>query len=416
MPRTEVKQKLNSISSLPDHYLPKIDSLLLAKSQLLQTRINNLFGQATDKLRTLDSIPNTKGASFLNENVEYTTRLSDVNQTLETYKSQITDREELAWIEHYTGQLDQLEGVVSEYKDELLKLEELNELRAYRQQLQQLSGEASGYLTEAQAVLQGRLQEDSPLMQIIKSKISNTREFQQLQHQNEALDKLRSTAQDQQKELQQLGDQEYVLQKALEQAKELAATSFDKHQDKIKAAQNKLSALKKKYSSVPSAQDLSTATKRNSMRGKPLSERLELGGTLQVNREPTSVDLSPLVGYKLNKQLTLGAGVTYRAVLDIDEFKTEDQVYGFRAFVQQHAIRGFLVHGEFERLNVALETVTRNDQYRRKWQTNGLIGVGKEYPMFKGIKGQVLVLYNFLHDHGVTPYQKPIVVRVGFVL
>ena len=50
--------------------------------------------------------------------------------------------------------------------------------------------------------------------------------------------------------------------------------------------------LKKKYSSVLSSNDLSTATKRNSLEGKRLTNRLVFGGTFQIHiDQSTSVDV-----------------------------------------------------------------------------------------------------------------------------
>ncbi len=63
--------------------------------------------------------------------------MSGINESLQSYKSQITDTdtdtdtEELAWVEHYSGQLDQLEGVVGQCRDKLLNLEELQALKGY---------------------------------------------------------------------------------------------------------------------------------------------------------------------------------------------------------------------------------------------------------------------------------------------
>lgn len=102
--------------------------------------------------------------------------------------------------------------------------------------------------------------------------------------------------------------------------------------------------------------DMSTAVKCNSLEGRPLSKRLVLGGTFQINHDPTSLDLSPLLGYRINNKYTLGIGATYRAVLDFENYQTKDQVYGYRGFFQADAVKGFFLHGEYERMNAAVET------------------------------------------------------------
>jgi len=79
---------------------------------------------------------------------QYTAKLDGINKSLDQYKSNITDSEELAWVEHYSGQLDQLEGVVKQYQDMLLNLEELQALKGYSQQLKQLSQESRSCFQE----------------------------------------------------------------------------------------------------------------------------------------------------------------------------------------------------------------------------------------------------------------------------
>lgn len=444
------QQKMDSIRSLPDHYLAQIDSLLQAKTLLLQARINSLQDKATGNLQGLDSIANTKvnlqvGKLEGLNSEQYTAKMNGVNKSLETYKSQITDSEVLSWVEHYTGQLDQVEGVIKQYQDKILNLEDVQALKGYSKQLQQLSQESSGYFKEVQDIISGGLAEDSPLMKQLESKIGNYPEFQELQKLSAKLEQARKAPAEYNQKLN-FQDKDKFKSKA----KELVTKHFSQHQDKLQAAQQKLATFKKKYSSIQSTKDMSTAVKRNSLEGRLLSERLVLGGTFQVNpsysqgngsqstttrasgqpqssstpssggsstsRVPTSVDLSPLLGYRLNKKLTLGIGVTYRAILEIDKFETRDQVYGYRGFFQADAIKGFFLHGEYERMNTTVESGNITDEIYRRWKSGVLLGIGKEYSFVKGIKGQVMVLYDFLYEEGVSPYKKPWVIRFGFLM
>jgi len=452
----ENQQKLDSLNGLPDHYLTQIDSLLQAKAQLLESKISGLRSKTSGITKDLDSISNAQAVNFLDEKLDdltpqqYTTKLNHINQSLETYKSKITDSQELTWVEHYSGQLDQLESVVKQYQGKLLNLEDLQALKGYGQQLQQLSQESSGYFKEVQDILSGGLSEDSPLMKQLESKIGKYPEFQELQKLSTKLEQARKTPEDYRGKLEGYQDKGKFKSKA----KELVTKHFSQHQDKLQAAQQKLATFKKKYSSIQSTKDMSTAVKRNSLEGRPLSERLVLGGTFQVNpsysrsngsqspttgtsgqsqsspsssgggtstsKVPTSVDLSPLLGYRLNKKFTLGIGVTYRAVLDLEHYQAKDQVYGYRGFFQADAPKGFFLHGEYERMNTAVESSNTStaptDEIYRHWKSGALAGIGKEYSFVKGIKGQVMVLYDFLHEEGVSPYKKPWVIRFGFVL
>jgi len=431
------QQKMDSLSGLPDHYIAKIDSLLQAKAQLLQSRITHLQAKATGKLQGLDSITNTQATDFLEENLkeltpeQYTAKMNRINQSLNTYKAKITDTEELALVGHYSGQLNQMEEVVKQYQDKLLNLEELQALKSYGQQLQQLSQESGCYFKEVQDILSGGLSEDSPLMKQLESKIGKYPQFQELKILSAKLEQARKTPEEYRGKLESYQDKD----KIKSSAKELVTKHFSQHQDKLQAAQQKLATFKKKYSSIQSTKDMSTAVKRNSLEGKPLSERLVLGGTFQINpsysrssgsqstttgtsgsgsstgKVPTSVDFSPLLGYRLNKNYTLGIGVTYRAILNFDEFEAKDQVYGYRGFFQADAVKGFFLHGEYERMNTAVETGSATDEIYRRWKSGALAGIGKEYSFIKKIKGQVMVLYDFLYEVGVSPYKRPWVIR-----
>ncbi len=377
---------------------------------------------------------------------QYTAKLNGINESLETYQSKITDSEELKWVEHYSGQLDQIEGVVKQYQGKLLNLEDLQSLKGYGQQLQQLSQESSGYFKEMQDIVSGGLTDESPLMKQLESKIGKYPEFQELQKLSTKLEQARKTPEDYRGKLEGYQDKD----KIKSQAKELVNKHFSQHQDKLQAAQQKLATFKKKYSSIQSTKDMSTAVKRNSLEGRPLSERLVLGGTFQINpsysrssgsqsttpstsgqpqsslspsgggtstsKVPTSVDLSPLLGYRLNKKFTLGIGATYRAILNFDELEAKDQVYGYRGFFQADAPKGFFLHGEYERMNTAVESGSSTDEIYRRWKPGALVGIGKEYSFVKGIKGQVMVLYDFLYEEGVSPYKRPWVIRFGFVI
>ena len=410
------------------------------KTQLLIARIKHVQAKATGKLYRLDSPSYSPAPDFLDEKLEnltpdqYTTKLNTINQIFETCKSKITDTEELTWIEYYSSQLDQLEGVVSQYQDKLLNLEELQVLNSYQHQLVQLSGEVSNYFKEVQDIVSGGLAEDSPLMKQLESKIGHYPEFGELQKIAAELEQVKKIPEEQEEQFKSYQD----MKKIKRQAEELGNKHFSEQQDKLRSAQQKLASFKKKYSSVQTTKDMSTAVKRNSLEGKPLGERLVLGGNFQINppysktagststggttsssgstsRIPTSVYVSPLLGYRLNKKLTLGVGATYRAILEIDEFEAKDQVYGYRGFVQQGAYKGLFIHGEYENLSAASTTFNTSGEVSRNWQPGALTGIGKEFTLFKQVKGQVMILYNFLYEDGSSSYQKPWVIRFGFV-
>jgi len=425
------------LASTPRQDLLKVDNLIQLKAQVLRQRILNLVGKPTK----LDSIQNALSFQDNLSDLELDQYSQKLDRLIDLNATKITDLQEQAWVSNYASQLDQIDGVVDQYSGRALNIEELEQLQGLKAQLKNISQESRLYFKDGQALM-NEMGDDNALMQFMEQKVGHRMEFQELKQQMAVMDNI-------EEHRQQISKQQ-LRQKMLAKAKSVGAQQFSGRQDLLKAAQEKLAKYKRKYATVHSTNDMSTAVKRNSLAGKPLSERLVLGGTFQIipayskqqqpaspagrqqhtgnnsnsaysnnnndSKVPTSVDISPLLGYRINKKLTVGVGGTYRAILEIDDLKRKDQVYGYRGFIQQHAIKGFFVHGEYENLNTAGLTTDSGDKVNRSWQPAGLAGIGKEFDFFKQAKGQVIFLYNFLHEDGASPYRKPWMIRFGFNL
>ena len=283
----------------------------------------------------------------------YQEQMQKVNGLIQEYTGKVTDLGDLQFIQHYTSQLDQIETKLQGLTGKLLDSDQLSFLQGYGQQLQNIGQESQGYFKLSQDLLAGGLADDSPLMQALEQKVGHFREFQELKKQTAELEKLKQMPNEYKEKYGKYQDKEFLKQQALAKAKELGTKHFADHQDKLQAAQQTLAKYKKKYSAIQSTKDMSTAVKRNSLKGKPLGERLVLGGTFQINKDPTAVDISPLLGYKLNKKTRFGAGVTYRANLDFKDKQvlSQNQVYGWRGFFEREAFKGFFGHAEFESMN-----------------------------------------------------------------
>jgi len=250
------------------------------------------------------------------------------------------------------------------------------------------------------------------LKQLPENQASKLKEVQELQNQQNPLEQNKSY-------VDNFRDKEYLKQLARNRSKNVATQQFAQHTSELKTAQDQMSLLKKKYASVPNSSDLSTATKLSSLKGKPFKERFFLGGTLQLLvGDPTSIDFSPLAGYKLNKRWSAGVGGTYRISFGSDKSKytnhIDQGVYGYRVFSEYLFFKGFFVHGEFESMNKKLENQL-SDQPKRIWVNGLMAGLGKEYRFAKKVKGNVMVLYNFLHSED-SPYDKPFVIRFSFMM
>ncbi len=188
---------------------------------------------------------------------------------------------------------------------------------------------------------------------------------------------------------------------------------LDEHSEKWKAFQQELNSVKNKGLSFGNVDKVKVMTSQ-SLKDEPLNKRFYLGGTFQVIREtPTSLDLSPQLGYKLNKKLRLGIGGTYRIKLDKDYWNQwgNYEVFGGRLFAEYDVLWLF-VHGEYERMSNLIEQ-TNSDGYQRVTANSAFLGLGKDLKLKGKLTGSIMLLYNFLHDADTSPYDKPFVFRFG---
>jgi len=113
-------------------------------------------------------------------------------------------------------------------------------------------------------------------------------EFGKLSAQKEELEKT-------QEELKQAAAQNQLKQQMTSKAKDFIIKNASQIQD----VQSNMTELKKKYSSVPNSNDLSTARKRTSLEGEPFWKRIVLGGNFNITKtNPVTLDLSPVVGWR----------------------------------------------------------------------------------------------------------------------
>ena len=212
------------------------------------------------------------------------------------------------------------------------------------------------------------------------------------------------------------GADEEMKQRLLNRAKQLGSNPLVGKADKVEAAQQKLTKLKKKYSYVPNSNDLSTARKANSLEGEPLKKRLKIGGTLQIHAgKPVGVDFNPQIAYRIHKKWSAGVGATYRSSFGGGErfiSGEEHETYGGRLFTDYTFFKSFFAHGEFEKIHTNYLDPDE-DRLVGQWSSGLLVGIGKKYRLVKKVEGNVMILYNFLHDEP-GPYERPWVIRFGF--
>lgn len=195
----------------------------------------------------------------------------------------------------------------------------------------------------------------------------------------------------------------------VEQGKVVGAEHFEDKQELLQGAVGDMQKLKKKYSSVLSSGDLTTAQRRSSLKGKKLSERLIFGGTFQLHiDQSTSVDLNPEVSYYINKNFSLGLGGNYR--VDFEGFGKSDTpaIYGWRGFTEHNLFAGFYAHLELE-----AQHLNASSENPKKWFYSFLAGLEKRIRLSKAIEGQITMLYNFSYKNSPA-YDSPWTIRFGF--
>lgn len=143
-----------------------------------------------------------------------------------------------------------------------------------------------------------------------------------------------------------------------------------------------------------------------------LKNRLYTGGSFGLQFGTfTSVQLSPILGYKVTAKLWMGVGAVY-------QFRGSSDIklhnYGGKAFAQVEAIQHFLVHAEYEMLRTENAILYQSGQIERIRETIGMpmAGLGYRQRIGERASSDLLVLYNF-SDSPYSPYSNP-VIRVNF--
>ncbi|MDW3211918.1 MAG: hypothetical protein R8N23_18755 [Reichenbachiella sp.] len=193
---------------------------------------------------------------------------------------------------------------------------------------------------------------------------------------------------------------------------------FEGHEEALKEEMMSLQELKKKYSDVPNSNDLSTATKRNSLEGTTFWDRLVFGGTFQIYiDEQVALDLNPELAYLINKNFSLGIGGNYRVngqIKDAGGVLHNQAVYGYRVFTEHRIFKSFFAHVEYEALFLSTPAINGQDA-TKKWHYSLLAGIEKRIHISERLEGQVALLYNFMYKNNPA-YDSPWNLRVGFNL
>jgi hypothetical protein len=256
-----------------------------------------------------------------------------------------------------------------------------------------------------------------------EDKIKDMDAMKSFSEHDKALNDIKSTPDQYKNQAEKYQDTENIKSEAKDQAQakatEAAVEKFTENMALVKPVQEKMSLLKNKYSSILNSGDMSTATKAKSLEGRPLRERLIIGGNFNIpSTSPLMFDLTPQLGYRIDKTFQIGVGGLYRAMFT-DSVKAVNappaSVYGYSVFVNHELIWKFFAYGEWERANREA-TANAADVKRRVWVDNLNIGLGRRFAIHKKINASLLFLWNPLHENGKGTQADAFVIKTGFHL
>jgi hypothetical protein len=194
-------------------------------------------------------------------------------------------------------------------------------------------------------------------------------------------------------------------------------------QQNIAGAQSQLHQLKEKINQLGNGGgDIDMpGFKPNNQRTKSFLKRLEFGTNIQTQKAqyyfPATSDIGLSVGYKLNDKSIIGVGASYKLGLGSgwNNIRFTHQGIGLRSFLEWKLKGSFYVSGGYEQNYKAAFNSIIQLRDESAWQQSALIGLSKKYRVSKKFKGNMQLLYDFLHARQV-PRTQPLQFRIGYTL
>ena len=160
--------------------------------------------------------------------------------------------------------------------------------------------------------------------------------------------------------------------------------------------------------------------------GETFKSRLYVGGNFGLGFGTfTSIDVSPMVGYNINRHFSGGFGATYIFYSErtLNGKSERSSFYGGRIFGRivplPDILPNIFLHGEIESISrlIEVENSMGAFEYKRTWTPAIPVGAG-----FRQMAGEnsfftVTVLWNLLDDgtQASSIYGGPLLYRVGFI-
>ncbi|GGG19047.1 hypothetical protein [Pontibacter amylolyticus] len=212
--------------------------------------------------------------------------------------------------------------------------------------------------------------------------------------------------------------------KAGQTALKAAGEPFTEPFDRLGQAKADFDKYKGRASKVESVKDMPKGLLGpNSLKGKHWVERVVVGSLWQAGKqEHFFLDLGPTLAWRFSERLSAGAGGQYRLHLSVKEkpfVGGSERVGGYSLFSDFQIKSGFFARLQYEYLSAPVKEIdplTQEETLGRVWVPGLLVGLGKDYTLYKKLRGYALLQYNLLHEKSRTPYLHPLQARVGFFL
>jgi len=216
-------------------------------------------------------------------------------------------------------------------------------------------------------------------------------------------------------------DQEALKKEATEKAKKVSIDHFAGKEAQLKAAMEKVSKYKQKYSSLNGVSELSKK-RSNEMRDKPLVERIVPGIAFQIQKKGDNlmVDFNSYAGYRFTQRVRAGLGWNQRVAYNTKSyrFNSTARIFGPRVFGEIKLMKGFSPRAEVEVMNTTIPPLLTgpNDPEHRQWVWGAFVGIKKEYKLWKNVQGTAMVMGRVFNPKHKSPYADVLNVRFGFEL
>lgn len=292
--------------------------------------------------------------------------------------------------------------------EEFQKLSESIDFSQLSADLKQQFEGLEGYFSE----MQGQLDEYSQLLKqykedlinwdkTLENRINRLEAVQGIQEsQSEMLD-FESGISEAQQQVEGIQSKEIVTQRLQKRfSKILEEEGKDALAKRLSEGHAKLKEYKEVFNEV---NDISKPPKKNPnpYEGKPLKDRLSVGGNFQINRtDPVTVDASGEIAYLLSQKAEWGVGSAYRIAFgknnSLSSIATD--VWNVKTFYFHELIKNAGVQLNYEMNNAQPPMGANTEIPQRTWTQSGLAGFRFNQKILGRFKAYNTIQYDFLHS------------------